>query len=219
MLGSLIGSLVGGVLGARPKRHFGASRFLGGGGSGSFLNASNILTAAALGWAGYEIWRNRQARAGVSQNPTFSAASTPPADPLGGLFSSKPRSTVEVVPDPIDGTSRIAGLLVAAARADGELGEEEYGRMLREAKAAGADKLVLAEMQNPRPLERLVGGVRDPKLASDLYVLAFTIVRADESVHEKERKWLDELARLLGLDAGSVARLEAEAARRIDAAT
>ena len=53
MIGNLIGALVGGALGVRSKRHFGADRFLRGG-SGSFLNASTILTAVAHGWAGYE---------------------------------------------------------------------------------------------------------------------------------------------------------------------
>jgi uncharacterized membrane protein YebE (DUF533 family) len=159
----------------------------------------------------------------VTQNPTFAAGAVPattsmPSIPfLGGGGGA--RSTVEIVPDPVDGMSRIAGLLVCAARADGELGEEEYGCIVREAKNAGADARVMAEVQSPRPIEQLVAGVRDPKLASDLYVLAFTVVRADEDVNARERAFLTKLAGLLGLDAGSVARLESEAARRIAAAT
>lgn len=218
----LIGSLVGSALGARPKRHFGASRFLGHG-SGSFLNASTVMTAAALGWAGYEIWRHQQNK--VAPNPTFVAGSAPATQSpsvgsvLGNVFGGGgARSTVEVVPDPIDGVSRIAGLLILASRADGELGEEEYACIVREAEKAGASTQVMAEMQSPRPLEALVGNVRDPKLASDLYVLAFTVVRADEDVNAKERAFLQKLAGLLGLDAGSVARLESDAVRKIAAA-
>jgi len=219
MIGAVIGALVGGALGARRKRHFGAGRFLRGG-SGSFLNASTILTAGALGWAGYEIWRAHQKKQGVATTPTFSAMSPTSTEPvLGGLFSSPARSTVEVVADPFDGVTRIAGLLVSAARADGDLGEEEYAHILREARAAGAHDKVMAELREPRPLERLVDGVRDPNLASDLYVLAFAVVRADEDVNGRERAWLAELARLLGLDAGSVARLESETAQKIAAAT
>jgi uncharacterized membrane protein YebE (DUF533 family) len=243
MIGNLLGALIGSTLGARPKSHFGASRFLRHG-SGSFLNGSSILTAAALGWAGYEIWRTHQPK--VSANPTIVAGSAPSStgarggdlgDVIGGLvggtfgglvggtglgggnFGGGPRSTVEVVPDPIDGTSRIAGLLTVAARADGELGEEEYACILREAKNAGASAQVMAEMQSPRPLEALVAGVRDPKLASDLYVLAFAVVRADEDVNAKERAFLDKLGSLLGLDKGSLARLESDAVRRIAAAS
>lgn len=225
IIANLLGSLVGGALGVRRKSHFGAGRFLRHG-SGSFLNGSTILTAAALGWAGYEIWRNHAGPGGVAQNPTFNAlGSAPripgsaPAAPSGGLFSSPARSTVEVVPDPIDGVSRIAGLLVAAARADGELGEEEYGAIVREARNAGADQRITAEIQSPRPIEVLVAGVRDPKLASDLYVLAFTIVRADEDVNPRERAFLDKLGGLLGLDKGSMTRLESDAVRRISSAS
>ena len=154
----------------------------------------------------------------MNTNPTFSATSalpTLPASITGGLSSNPARSTVEVVPDPIDGVSRIAGLLVASARADGELGEEEYAYIVREAQNAGADERVMAEFQNPRPVEALVAGVRDPKLASDLYVLAFTVVRADEDVSAPERAYLQKLGGLLGLDAGSVARLESETVQKI----
>jgi hypothetical protein len=242
MIGNLLGTLIGSTLGVRPKRHFGAGQFLRQG-SGSFLNGSTLLTAAALGWAGYEIWRTHQPKESV--NPTVVAGAGPGSkgarggdlgDVIGGLVGGTfgglvggsgsglgslgggPRSTVEVVPDPIDGMSRIAGLLVLASRADGELGEEEYACILREAKNAGASAQVMAEMQSPRPLEALVYGVRDPKLASDLYVLAFAVVRADEDVNAKERAFLDQLGGLLGLDKGSMARLESDAARKISAA-
>jgi hypothetical protein len=46
--------------------------------------------------------------------------------------------------------------------------------------------------------------------------LAFSIVRADEQVTGAERVFLARLASLLGLDPPAVARLEREAASRID---
>ena len=58
----------------------------------------------------------------------------------------------------------------------------------------------------------------DPEFKEQLYTLAFTIVRADESVTGGERIYLAQLANRLGLDAPAVARLEADAAARIDAA-
>jgi uncharacterized membrane protein YebE (DUF533 family) len=63
-----------------------------------------------------------------------------------------------------------------------------------------------------------VAGVTDPQLKEQLYTLAFTIVRADESVTGGERIYLAQLANRLGFDAAAVSRLEAEAAARIDAA-
>jgi uncharacterized membrane protein YebE (DUF533 family) len=61
-----------------------------------------------------------------------------------------------------------------------------------------------------------VAGVSDPKLKEDLYVLAFAVVRADETVSGAERIYLAQLASQLGLDPATTARLEAQAAEAID---
>ncbi|MBL8859165.1 MAG: DUF533 domain-containing protein [Planctomycetes bacterium] len=214
---SLIGSLIGGTLGARGKPHRLASSFLAPR-SKSFLNTGTILTAAALGFGAYEIWRTRSGNNSGPVSATIGAGGTPPPlpPPLPGIFgASGPRSTVEVKPNPTDGVGRIAALLVAAARSDGELGEAEYACILAEARKAGADKDVLSELSNPRPLEAVVSGVNDPKLAADLYALSFAVVRADTSVNAAERAWLNRLGTLLGLDHGSMARLETDTATGI----
>ena len=51
---------------------------------------------------------------------------------------------------------------------------------------------------------------------SSVNQIAFAIVRADESVSGAERIYLAQLAHQLGLDAASVASLEAETAAKID---
>ena len=61
-----------------------------------------------------------------------------------------------------------------------------------------------------------MAGVSDPNTRDQLYVLAFTVVRADESVSGAERIFLAQLAHALGLDPATTARLESEAAARID---
>ena len=109
-------------------------------------------------------------------------------------------------------------LMISAARADGELGPDERERILAEAREVGAEALVLREIESPRPLGELVAGVTDPQLKEQLYTLAFTIVRADESVTGGERIYLAQLAHRLSLDAPAVARLEGVAAARIDGA-
>lgn len=214
-LSSLLGSLVSGALGARAKPHQQVARFLGGGNK-SFLNTGTILSAAALGFGAYEIWRSRGGK--LPWSATIGSGSAMPTMPPP-MPGSSSRSTVEVVPNPSDGVPRIAALLVAAARSDGELGEAEYARILSEARAAGAGRDVLQELTNPRPLELIVAGVHDPKLAADLYTLAFAVVRADATVLPAERVWLERLAALLGLDKSSIQRLESEAAASIAKAT
>jgi len=225
-LDGILGSLVRGALGARAKPHNQVARFLGGGNK-SFLNTGTILTAAALGFGAYEIWRTRGG--GSTANATIGGSGPLSPDSLpANVMPTRPslppplpgsRSSVEVVANTSDGLPRIAALLVSAARSDGELGEAEYARILSEARAAGADKGVLQELSNPRPLEAIVAGVNDSKLASDLYTLAFAVVRADSSVNPAERAWLDRLSTLLRLDRNSVERLEKAAAQSIARAT
>ena len=69
----------------------------------------------------------------------------------------------------------------------------------------------------PRPLAEIVGGVTADAERRDLYVLAFTIVRADETVSGAERIYLAQLAHELGLDAGGRRRARAADAAAIDA--
>ena len=108
--------------------------------------------------------------------------------------------------------------MISAARADGELGPAERERILKEAREVGAEALVQQELEAPRPLGELVAGVSDPELQQQLYTLAFVLVRADENVRGGARISRAQLANRLGLDPASVARLESEAAARIDAA-
>ena len=73
------------------------------------------------------------------------------------------------------------------------------------------------EVRNPRPLSEIAAGVSDPRAKEEMYQLAFAVVRADESVSGAERIYLAQLAHALGLDPQATARLESEAAARIDA--
>ena len=56
-----------------------------------------------------------------------------------------------------------------------------------------------------RPLADIVRGVTDPAIKNELYMLAFTIVRADETVSGAERIYLAQLAHQLGSIAATVA--------------
>jgi uncharacterized membrane protein YebE (DUF533 family) len=106
--------------------------------------------------------------------------------------------------------------MISAAGADGHLGPAEREAILVEARAAGAEDAVAAELESPRPLPQIVAGVTDSKLKEDLYTLAFGIVRADETVTGGERIYLAQLAHQLGLAPDAVERLESAAASSID---
>ena len=192
----LIGAVLRGAVGGRGKRSRGASRFLTGG-RGSLINAGTLLTAAGLAWGVYEAATRKDEAAAPP------AGAPPPPLPVAG-----------VPPDVL----RLVRLAIAAARADGRLTDEERASILAQARSVGAEAIVEREIQSPRPLAEIVAGVSDSNTREQLYVLAFTVVRADEGVSGAERIFLAQLAHGLGLDPATTARLETEAARGIDAA-
>ena len=191
----LIGAVLRGAVGGRGKRSRGASRFLTGG-RGSLINAGTLLTAAGLAWGVYEAATREDEAAPPAGAP-------PPPLPSSGL-----------PPDVL----RVVRLAIAAARADGRLTDEERASILNQARSVGAEAVVEQEIQSPRPLAEIVAGVSDSNTRDQLYVLAFTVVRADEGVSGAERIFLAQLAHALGLDPATTARLETEAARGIAAA-
>ncbi len=83
---------------------------------------------------------------------------------------------------------------------------------------AGIAAHVDAELAAPRPLPEIVAGVTADADRRDLYVLAFTIVRADETVSGAERIYLAQLAHALGLDPATAAALEQQTVAAIDGA-
>jgi len=203
----ILDGLVRGALSGRRKSWNRAGRAMRGGG---LINGSTLLAAAGVAWGLYETWQSQQAQASAAGAGPLA---TPP--PLPGAAAKAPPAEVSGLPAPV---LQLMRLMISAARADGELGPAERERILTEAREVGAEALVLRELDSPRPLGELVAGVTDPQLKEQLYTLAFTIVRADESVTGGERIYLAQLANRLGLDAAAVSRLEAEAAARIDAA-
>jgi uncharacterized membrane protein YebE (DUF533 family) len=108
-------------------------------------------------------------------------------------------------------------LAVSAAHADGPMNDQERAAILLQARQAGVDAVFEPEITEPRPLAEIVAGVTDPHERATLYVLAYTVLRADEQVTGAERIYLAQLANLLGLDAPTVAKLEADTGQRIDA--
>jgi len=214
----VINGIVRGALSGRRKSWTRAGRAVRGSG---LVNARTLLAAAGVAWGLFETWQGQQQAAAAGGSGASGGggadAPAPPPPPLTAATVTPAAAAPDEggVPAPI---ARLLRVMISAARADGELGPAERERVLAEAREVGAEELVRAELDAPRPLAELVEGVTDPELKEQLYTLAFVIVRADESVTGGERIYLAQLANRLGLDPASVARLESEAAARIDAA-
>ncbi len=217
----LIGSVLRGTLSGGRKRSRRARSYLGGGG-GSFLNASTLLTLGGLVWGAIETMQQQ----GTAPAPTPAPhPGTPPPGATAPLGAPPPLPQPPAVVSPPDagqavpdGAATIVRLMVSAARADGDFSETERTTVLEHARAAGAEALVADEIGRPTPIARIVERVTDPRQRADLYVLAFGIVRGDETVSGAERIYLAQLAALLDLEPATVDQLEREAAARIDGA-
>ena len=201
----LLSLVLGGALGrSGRKRARKAAHFLGG--RGGFLSASTLIAAAGVAWGIYDSVKGQEQGAYGASGALGASGAVPGVPPVPVL--------PEPLPDPV---LRVIRLAVSAARADGDLSEKERALILERAREAGLEAAVEAELATPHPLATIVRGLTHEEGRKELYVLAFTIVRADEVVSGAERIYLAQLAHQLGLDAATVAALESETAAKIDA--
>lgn len=219
---ALLNGVLSAVLGGRGRRRRSgrALNYLTGGRRGSFwTNPGTLLTAAGMAWGIYETMQQAGAlgsmgsmgSGGLSSvgSPGSSGSQVPgsqvPGSPGGGPASVSPEAL------------RIVRLAVSAASADGSVSDAERAAILDQARTAGVDGIVEAEMRQPRPLAEIVAGVGDAAQRATMYVLAYSMVRGDEQPTGAERIYLAQLANLLELDVPTVQELEQRAASRIDA--
>jgi uncharacterized membrane protein YebE (DUF533 family) len=208
---ALVNAVLSGVLGGRRKRGRNALRFLTRGTTGSVLsNPRTLLGIAGVAWGIFETLQR-------------------PSDPgstlgQGGVNpGSSPGQGVGVPPPLPDASApsadalRLVRLAVSTANADGVMNEKERAALLAQMTAAGHAELLERELAQPRPLAEIVAGVTEQTDRATLYVLAYTIARADEQISGAERIYLAQLAHLLGLEPALVASLEKDTGERIDA--
>lgn len=242
-LKSLLTSVAADAMGLRRKRHQRALGFLGGIGAaglpgalgrrggrrGSFLNTSSLLGLAGLAVGAYQIFKDKSASSAAAPVvpgttvvggsgrafggfPETSAQGPERAEGLPPL----PGPVAAASPDPSDMAMRAVRLMIAAARCDGNLGEEELGRLVSHARDAGLEEEMRREWQSPRPLAEICAGVTDPRQRRDLYVLAYAVLRADDEVSGAERVFLAGLASRLALSPDEAAGFERDTASQID---
>jgi tellurite resistance protein len=240
----LVTGVLGSLMGGRRKRSKRAYKHLKhgfGGLPGMGINTimnhpMAALTAAGVAWGIFETLQNK---GGAGTGTGFGGQSnqwgdvggatsmggvTPPNTPSAftGTTSGAP-TPLPPLPD-VSGSGagapadvlRMLRLACSAARADGAMSDQERAAVIEHAKAAGVVELVEQELSGSRPLAEIVVGVSDPGERATLYVLAYTILRADEQVTGAERIYLAQLASLLSLDPPTVQKLEADTNQRID---
>ena len=204
-----------GALGRSGRKRAGrATKYITG--NGGFLTASTVLAAAGVAWGIYDSVKGQDVpQAGAV--PVGAGATAPAA--FGGMSSGGTVPPLPVLPaDLPNPVLQMIRLAVSASRADGELTAQEREQILARATAAGLAAIIEPELaQTSRPLTEIVRGVTDPAARREFYTLAFTIVRADETVTGAERIYLAQLAHQLGLDPAAAAAIETETTAKIDA--
>jgi tellurite resistance protein len=235
--GNLVNMVLLSVLGGRKKRSRRARHYLTRRGP-FWANPSTIMTAAGAAWGLFESLQQGAAAPGTpppAPSPSPSAVTPAPLDhagttgPAGRSAAPDVPGTVSAVPpaattdpagagDAIDEDAlRIVRLAVSAAFADGVVNDHERAAILQQARDAGVGDVVEEELRIRRPLREIVAGVTEQTRKVTLYVLAFTILRADEQLSGAERIYLAQLAHLLGLHPEEVSALEKDVGERIDA--
>lgn len=233
----LIGQLIGGFLGGKAKRSRGGLALsalgLGSGRRGSagsgLLNAGTLLTVGGLIWGALEtMQQGAAAGAGPAGGPVAPTPSGPASPgPAHGVASMPPLVAGPPPLPPIPGATPPTGspvapasvppallplvqLAVSAARADGELSDEEVAVISERAASLGAGALVASELQQRRSLDAITPAFTTPEQRAIAYALAYAVVHGQGAVAPGERMYLTQLQRLLRLDHTEVERIERE---------
>ena len=216
----LIRGVLGSVLGGGRKRSNRALRYLTGSRGSIFTRPQTLLTAAGIAWGIFETLQRQEGtppgRSG-GQGGQW-AGGAPPAGPQTAVAGSLPPLPGSAAAPDVDAEAlRLVQVAISAANADGVMSDKERAAVVQQAQSAGVGDVVERELNQRRPLAEIVAEVTDRAQSATLYVLAFTVLRADEQVTGAERIYLAQLAHLLNLDPATVQQLERDTGERIDA--
>lgn len=220
---ALLGALLGGGTGVRPaRRRRAAPASLMGIPMGGRSSGGTMLARAAIGVLGgiaVEVIRgiNRPSPAPSAPAPAPVPARRMP-DMKGAPWAPPPiQAAGKPPPEPepetdaeADEAMLLVRAMIAAARADGQIDQAERRAIAERLDSAGLDAaqrdLVLAEFQNPMPIEALAAQVSDPVAAAQVY--AASVIAVGEA-SPAERVYLEQLAAKLRLTPEAAAAIQA----------
>src|SRR5690606_520044 len=181
------GALAGGALGLL----LGNKKFRKMGGKLAAYGGAAALGAVAL--KAYQDWQTKQ-----STQPAGQPAPQP-AQPLA--YSPPPSPTLTTgATDAEQHSKAILAAMIAAAKADGHIGDKERQLIDSEvAKLASSPADMAwfdAELQKPADPAEVAALARTPEIAAEIYLASLLVIEDDSFM---EKAYLDELGRKLGL--------------------
>ena len=228
ILGTMLASRMAGR--GRRRGSLGTAAMLGGVGYRR-RGMSGKLGLAALGYMAYQAYRDHQARnpkgarAGSAAGSTggiggliqdvadrIGASGALPGGAAGAPGGAAPdlREEERAAEAFSDETALLLiRAMVTAAYSDGALSEAERARIMQEIDDAGAtdeDRRVMErEIANPKPLDALLGQVRDRETAQEFYLASRAAIDGET---EQDRTYLSDLRQRLGLSEEDAAEVE-----------
>lgn len=200
-----LGDLLGGLLGGANTAGGGLGDLLGGllrGGAGSAGGAGQSRSAGGINYAAlaslgmmafkaYQSWQRSQATAPQQALLTVDQLSGPEAE---------------------DHSHAILRALIAAAKADGRIDEQEqqliYAEIKRHTSDAQLQQWLDEEVSKPLDAAEVAQSAKDPAMAAEMYLASVMLVGDQQGA---ERAYLDELAAALRLDPTLQVHLEQQA--------
>jgi len=184
--GSGLGGLLGGLLGGGSSA--------GGSAQGRSAGGINYATLASLGmmaFQAYQSWQRSQAAAPQQAVRTVDQLSGPEAE---------------------DHSHAILRALIAAAKADGRIDEQEeqliYAEIKRQTNDPQLQQWLDDEVSKPLDAAEVARSAKDPAMAAEMYLASVMLV---DDQQDAERAYLDELASALQIDPTLQVHLEQQA--------
>ncbi|MGF6693391.1 uncharacterized membrane protein YebE (DUF533 family) [Metapseudomonas resinovorans] len=187
-LGGLLGGILGGGGGLGGNPMGGGSMGSSGGRSGG-MNYAALASLGMMAFQAYQAWQRQQPAAAPQQ-----ALRT--VDQLSGAEAD-------------DHSLAILRALIAAAKADGRIDEQEkqtiYAEISRHTDDPQLQEWLDQEVRRPLDAAEVAQSATDPGMAAEMYLASVMLVDDQQAA---ERAYLDELAYQLRLDPDLQAQLE-----------
>ncbi|MGE8060899.1 tellurite resistance TerB family protein [Pseudomonas sp. NPDC089547] len=185
--GGGLGGLLGGILGGARSSAGGQTQVRSAGG----INYAALASLGMMAFQAYQSWQRSQAAAPQQALRTVDQLSGPEAE---------------------DHSHAILRALIAAAKADGRIDEQEeqliYAEIKRHANDPQLQQWLDEEVSKPLDAAEVARSAQDPAMAAEMYLASVMLV---DDQQDAERAYLDELAAALQIDPTLQVHLEQQA--------
>ncbi|RAS30655.1 MULTISPECIES: tellurite resistance TerB family protein [unclassified Pseudomonas] len=183
--GNGLGGLLGGLLGGSSAGGAAQGRPAGG------INYATLASLGMMAFQAYQSWQRSHAAAPQQAVRTVDQLSGPEAE---------------------DHSHAILRALIAAAKADGRIDEQEeqliYAQIKRQTNDPQLQQWLDEEVSKPLDAGEVARSAKDPAMAAEMYLASVMLV---DDQQDAERAYLDELASALQIDPTLQVHLEQQA--------